>query len=335
MSIATGRPRHGVRRGRRSGDRLRDGQARQAGGRRGRRPLGRHDDPRDGRRPSRARPDADFFPLTVDVEERMYAAGKIPGGFFKREGRATERATLTARMIDRPIRPLWPKGFRQRGAGDLHRPLRRPRDAARHPLHQRRLGGADDLAAAVPGAGRRRARRPDRRRARPQPDARGSSRSRRSTSSSSAPRGADDGGGGRGPGPRGDDPPGARARARRDPTICDALEELRAQVGKPKWVDLELTAEIEATHGEAVRAAIAEHGLREAGAVVEELAGRARARRSDVDSPRRTSSAGRRSGRASRSILEKARLAAVEGPVREQFRTTCASSPTPSRTRRS
>ena len=59
-----------------------------------------------------ARPDADFFPLTVDVEEKMYAAGKIPGGFFKREGRATERATLTARMIDRPIRPLWPKGFR-------------------------------------------------------------------------------------------------------------------------------------------------------------------------------------------------------------------------------
>src|SRR5438105_3470230 len=55
---------------------------------------------------------ADFFPLTVDVEERMYAAGKIPGGFFKREGRPTERAILTARMIDRPIRPLWPKGYR-------------------------------------------------------------------------------------------------------------------------------------------------------------------------------------------------------------------------------
>src|SRR5439155_3513117 len=59
-----------------------------------------------------AREGADFFPLTVDVEERMYAAGKIPGGFFKREGRATERAILTARMIDRPIRPLWPKGFK-------------------------------------------------------------------------------------------------------------------------------------------------------------------------------------------------------------------------------
>ncbi|HEY5659696.1 MAG TPA: polyribonucleotide nucleotidyltransferase [Gaiellaceae bacterium] len=55
---------------------------------------------------------ADFFPLTVDVEERMYAAGKIPGGFFKREGRPTERAILTARMIDRPIRPLWPRGYK-------------------------------------------------------------------------------------------------------------------------------------------------------------------------------------------------------------------------------
>ena len=50
--------------------------------------------------------DADFLPLTVDVEERMYAAGKIPGSFFKREGRAGEKGTLTARMIDRPIRPL-------------------------------------------------------------------------------------------------------------------------------------------------------------------------------------------------------------------------------------
>jgi len=56
--------------------------------------------------------DADFLPLTVDVEERMYAAGKIPGSFFKREGRAGEKATLTARMIDRPIRPLFPKGWR-------------------------------------------------------------------------------------------------------------------------------------------------------------------------------------------------------------------------------
>ncbi|HEX2396826.1 MAG TPA: polyribonucleotide nucleotidyltransferase [Solirubrobacteraceae bacterium] len=56
--------------------------------------------------------DVDFLPLTVDVEERMYAAGKIPGSFFKREGRAGEKATLTARLIDRPLRPLFPKGWR-------------------------------------------------------------------------------------------------------------------------------------------------------------------------------------------------------------------------------
>ena len=57
------------------------------------------------------RPGADFFPLTVDVEERMYAAGKIPGGFFKREGRPNEKEVLTSRMIDRPLRPLFPKGY--------------------------------------------------------------------------------------------------------------------------------------------------------------------------------------------------------------------------------
>src|SRR5215211_364133 len=55
--------------------------------------------------------DVDFLPLTVDVEERHYAAGKIPGSFFRREGRAGEKATLSARMIDRPIRPLFPKGW--------------------------------------------------------------------------------------------------------------------------------------------------------------------------------------------------------------------------------
>ena len=57
-------------------------------------------------------PDRDFFPLTVDYQERTYAAGKIPGGFFKREGRPTEKETLTSRLIDRPIRPLFPKGYR-------------------------------------------------------------------------------------------------------------------------------------------------------------------------------------------------------------------------------
>src|SRR5438105_14267127 len=56
--------------------------------------------------------DVDFLPLTVDVEERMYATGKIPGSFFKREGRPGEKAPLTARMIDRPLRPQFPKDWR-------------------------------------------------------------------------------------------------------------------------------------------------------------------------------------------------------------------------------
>jgi polyribonucleotide nucleotidyltransferase len=55
----------------------------------------------------------DFFPLTVNYQERTYSAGKIPGGFFKREGRPTEKETLTSRLIDRPLRPLFPKGFVQ------------------------------------------------------------------------------------------------------------------------------------------------------------------------------------------------------------------------------
>ncbi|MEX2489662.1 MAG: polyribonucleotide nucleotidyltransferase, partial [Pseudomonadales bacterium] len=58
-----------------------------------------------------ARPGQPFFPLTVNYEEKTYAAGKIPGGFFKREGRPSEKETLTCRLIDRPIRPLFPKGF--------------------------------------------------------------------------------------------------------------------------------------------------------------------------------------------------------------------------------
>ena len=59
-----------------------------------------------------AKPDQDFFPLTVNYQEKAYAAGKIPGGFFKREGRPSEGETLIARLIDRPIRPLFPEGFK-------------------------------------------------------------------------------------------------------------------------------------------------------------------------------------------------------------------------------
>ena len=58
-----------------------------------------------------ADPGKGFFPLSVHYQEKTYAAGKIPGGFFKREGRPSEKETLTSRLIDRPIRPLFPEGF--------------------------------------------------------------------------------------------------------------------------------------------------------------------------------------------------------------------------------
>ena len=60
------------------------------------------DKPRDG---------IDFFPLSVEFEEKMYSVGKIPGGFIKREGRPSEKAILNSRLMDRPLRPLFPKGF--------------------------------------------------------------------------------------------------------------------------------------------------------------------------------------------------------------------------------
>ena len=65
-----------------------------------------------GRGAHRCKPGQDFFPLTVNYQEKTFAAGKIPGGFFKREGRPAEKETLTSRLIDRPIRPLFPDGFR-------------------------------------------------------------------------------------------------------------------------------------------------------------------------------------------------------------------------------
>ncbi|MEE8141848.1 MAG: polyribonucleotide nucleotidyltransferase, partial [Planctomycetota bacterium] len=58
-------------------------------------------------------PYLDFFPLTVDYREKTYAAGRIPGGFFKREGRPSTKEILTARLIDRPVRPLFPEGYKR------------------------------------------------------------------------------------------------------------------------------------------------------------------------------------------------------------------------------
>jgi polyribonucleotide nucleotidyltransferase len=91
-----------------------------------------------------AKPGQDFFPLTVNYQEKTFAAGKIPGGFFKREGRPSEKETLTSRLIDRPIRPLFVPGFEPRSG-------KRPR----HRGAGRQLGGADHFRDPVHGTDRR------------------------------------------------------------------------------------------------------------------------------------------------------------------------------------
>ena len=101
----------------------------------------------------------DFLPLTVDYRENTYAAGKIPGGFFKREGRPNEKEILTSRMIDRPLRPLFPEGYNKRDPGHRPAPLRRHGERLRHPGHHRRLHRALPLRHPVRQPGRRGARR--------------------------------------------------------------------------------------------------------------------------------------------------------------------------------
>ena len=210
----------------------------------------------------------------------MYAAGKIPGGFFKREGRATERATLTARMIDRPIRPLWPKGFRnevQVICTVLSADLSRRTTSSASTEHRRRWRSR----RSVPRAGRRRSHRPDRRRVRRQPDAAAAggvdARPHRRRHAGRA----DDGRGRRGRDPRGRDPRRARARPRRDPPICDAIDDLRAQVGKPKWIDLELVDELDAQHGVDHRCGDRRARSSRGQTVVDELVGASSARHHD------------------------------------------------------
>ena len=92
---------------------------------------------------------ADFFPLTVDYREPTYAAGRIPGGWFKREGRPTEKEILTSRLIDRPRAPALPEGLQPRDPDRRLRPLGRRPERSRHPRHQRRLRRADLLGRAV------------------------------------------------------------------------------------------------------------------------------------------------------------------------------------------
>src|SRR6476659_6347381 len=265
------------------------------------------------------RPDADFFPLTVDVEERMYAAGKIPGGFFKREGKASERATLTARMIDRPIRPLWPKGFRNEvqvictvlsaDMVDGHAvlcingasaalaisplPFLGPVGAVRvaridgELVVNPTLQEADedsDLDLIVVGT----------RDALTMIEA-GADQVPEDTMLLAFEL--------------------AHTEIKR---ICDVIDDLREQVGKPKWVDPALTAELEAAHGDAIWQRIQTQGLKAAeaivGEIVDEVCPDVTLDSTEDDMVKEMQVKG---GLA--LVLDKQRLVAVEGPVREQF----------------
>ncbi len=101
------------------------------------------------------KPGQDFFPLTVDYVEKFYAAGRIPGGFFKREGRPTEREILICRLIDRPVRPLFPDSFYNEIQVVVQVMSSNPEVDSDIPAMLGRVGGAGRLRRAV--------RRPDRR----------------------------------------------------------------------------------------------------------------------------------------------------------------------------
>jgi polyribonucleotide nucleotidyltransferase len=265
-----------------------------------------------------AREGADFFPLTVDVEERMYAAGKIPGGFFKREGRPTEKAILTARMIDRPIRPLWPKGFTnevQVICTTLSADLVTPHDILaingasaalmisplpfRGPVGAVRIGLIDDQLVINPSL----------------PELEEESKMDlivvgTKDGLTMVEAGADE------------VPEELLLEALElahgeIKKLCEAQEELRREVGKPKWIDPEVDAEV-GGHAGAIRERIASEGLREAAAAVEEIAGELAPpltmESTEEDIVREMQV------RASLDILlERERLEAVVGPVREQY----------------
>ena len=248
----------------------------------------------------------------------MYAAGKIPGGFFKREGRASERATLTARMIDRPIRPLWPKGFKNEVqvictvlSADLVTP---------HDILCINGASAALMISPLPFMGPIGAVRVGRIEGElvvnPSLEALEESTLDLIVVGTAEGLTMVEAGG--------DEIPEDTILEALELAhveiikICETLEDLRAQVGKPKWVDLELTAELESKHADAIRSGISEVGLREAAHVVEELI--------EVDAPEVSMSSTeedmvrRAQVKAAFALIaEKVKLAAVEGPVREQF----------------
>jgi polyribonucleotide nucleotidyltransferase len=265
-----------------------------------------------------AREGADFFPLTVDVEERMYAAGKIPGGFFKREGRPTERAILTARMTDRPVRPLWPKGYRNETqcvatvfSADLVTahdilcinavsaaltvsplPFLGPIGAVRMGL----VGGelvvnptlqeADeaDLDLIVVGT---------------------------KDGLTMVEAGANQV-------PEEKLLEALEIAHREIVKLCDAQLELRSKRGKTKWLDPSVTERLESTYGHTVWERIQQQGLREAAAIVEEIVEK------EVGAPSLDANEEKVFGELQvrmslAQILEKQRSVAVETVVREKF----------------
>src|SRR5437763_13537045 len=218
-----------------------------------------------------AREGADFFPLTIDVEERMYAAGKIPGGFFKREGRASERATLTARMIDRPIRPLWPKGFRNEvqvictvlsadmvtahdilcingaSAALMLSPL-----PFLGPVGAVRVGLIEDQLVVNPALA----------------ESENAEMDLIVVGTKEALTMVEAGA---------NEVPEEKILEALELAhgeivkLCEAQEDLRRQAGKPKWLDLELTAEIERDHGHPIADRIQQVDLRDAGTIADAL----------------------------------------------------------------
>ncbi len=258
---------------------------------------------------------ADFFPLTVDVEERMYAAGKIPGGFFKREGRPTERAILTARMIDRPIRPLWPKGYKNETqvictvlSADLitahdilcingasaalmlsPMPFLGPVGAVRVAI----IDGELVVNPTLPEVAEHReldlivVATPD--------------------ALTMVEAGANQ---------VGEEKllealDLAHSEIKK---ICEAQVELQRQAGKAKWLDSSVTEEVEGEFGDKIRERIGAEGLRAADAVVEEALGELSMDSTEEDVLRQVQ---RKMSLA--AVLEQIRLESVLKPVREQF----------------
>ena len=266
-----------------------------------------------------AREGADFFPLTVDVEERMYAAGKIPGGFFKREGRPTERAILTARMTDRPVRPLWPKGYRnevQCVATVFSADLITAHDI----LCINAVSAALTVSPLpVPRPDRRRADGDHRGRARDQPDARAGRECRPRPDRRRHEGRPDHGRGRREPGAGGQAPRGARDRAPRDrEALRGAGRAARRSTASRSGSIPATTERLEASYGHEIWTRINEVGLREAASIVEEIVTKEVGPVSETVTQDNVSKE-LQVRMSLAQILEKQRSVAVETVVREQF----------------